>query len=152
MGNAWFVDDVTFVDTPDDESAELWKLDLGRQAVADKRFAEVLTAHSEGSGRIVMTEYKPNKLAYQSASDADKVAVFSEIYYPHGWHLYVDDREVALGRVNYTLRAALIPAGNHQLRMEFVPDALRIDKLSLTIMLLSIVLSLGCVVLALVKR
>ena len=152
MGNAWFVDDVTFVDTPDDESAELWKLDLGRQAVADKRFAEVLTAHSEGSGRIVMTEYKPNKLAYQSASNADKVAVFSEIYYPHGWHLYVDDQEVALGRVNYTLRAAIIPAGNHQLRMEFVPDALRIDKLSLTIMLLSIVLSLGCVVLALVKR
>ena len=144
MGNAWFVDNVRFVDTPDEESAELWKLDLRHQAVADKQFAQVLTAHSDGSGRIVMTEYKPNKLTYNSASDADKVAVFSEIYYPHGWHLYVDDKEVALGRVNYTLRAAIIPAGNHQLRMEFVPDGLKLDKISMAFVIFGLVLGVVC--------
>ena len=152
MGNAWFVDKVSFVETPDDESETLWKIDMRHEAVADKQFADVLTAQTEGSGSIVMTEYKPNKLSYRSTSDAEKVAVFSEIYYPHGWHLYVDDQEVELGRVNYTLRAATIPAGTHQLRMEFVPDAMGIDKLSLAAIILALLLSFGCIVMALIKR
>ena len=152
MGNAWFVDNVTFVETPDAESETLWKLDIRHEAVADKQFSEVLAARSDGTGSIVMTEYKPNKLTYKSVSDADKVAVFSEIYYPHGWHLYVDDQEIPLGRVNYTLRAATIPAGTHLLRMEFVPDALRVDKLSLAVIILALLISLGCIVMAFVKR
>ncbi len=152
MGNAWFVDKVSFVETPDDESETLWKIDMRHEAVADKQFADVLAAQTEGSGSIVMTEYKPNKLSYRSTSDAEKVAVFSEIYYPHGWHLYVDDQEVELGRVNYTLRAATIPAGTHQLRMEFVPDAMGIDKLSLAAIILALLLSFGCIVMALIKR
>ena len=152
MGNAWFVDKVSFVETPDDESETLWKIDMRHEAVADKQFADVLAAQTEGSGSIVMTEYKPNKLSYRSTSDAEKVAVFSEIYYPHGWHLYVDDQEVELGRVNYTLRAATIPAGTHQLRMEFVPDAMGIDKLSMAAIILALLLSFGCIVMALIKR
>ena len=152
MGNAWFVDDVTFVDTPDTESEMLWKIDMRHESVADKQFADVLAAQTEGSGSIVMTEYKPNKLSYRSTSDAEKVAVFSEIYYPHGWHLYVDDQEMELGRVNYTLRAATIPAGTHQLRMEFVPDAMGIDKLSMAAIILALLLSFGCIVMALIKR
>lgn len=140
MGNAWFVDEVRFVDTPDQESEALWNLDLKHAAVADKRFADVLTARSEGQGALMMTEYKPDQLTYQSVSDQEKVAVFSEIYYPHGWHLYVDEQEVPLGRVNYTLRAATIPAGKHVLRMAFVPDGMQWDKLCAGIAILISVL------------
>ena len=142
-GNAWFVDQVRFVDTPDEESESLRQLDVRHAAVADKRFKDVLCASTSGSGTITMTEYRPNRLTYNSIADAEKVAVFSEIYYPKGWHLYVDEEEVPIGRVNYTLRAATIPAGKHVLRMEFVPDALRIDMLSLILSILIIVCSLG---------
>ena len=128
MGNAWFVDNVRFVDTPDEESQALWNTDLQTTAVADRKFADVLTEQTSGNGQIVMTSYAPAELKYISSSDADKVAVFSEIYYPHGWHLYVDGVEKPLGRVDFTLRAAVIPAGTHELRMEFVPDAMRLDK------------------------
>ena len=155
MGNAWFVDQVRFVSTPDEESEALWTTDLRTTAVADSRFAEVLSAETAGSGRIEMTDYKPNKLTYRSSADVDKVAVFSEIYYPHGWHLYVDGKEQPLGRVNYVLRAATVPAGEHELRMEFVPDALRLDWLcsiaAILLMLLS-VLGLGWKGLRKVKR
>jgi uncharacterized membrane protein YfhO len=56
----------------------------------------------------------------------------------------VDDKEVALGRVNYTLRAAIIPAGNHQLRMEFVPDGLKLDKISMAFVIFGLVLGVVC--------
>ena len=58
-------------------------------------------------------------------------------------HLYCDGKEIPLGRVNYTLRAAVLPAGKHRLHMEFVPAALATDKWCMVILILSLILSLG---------
>ncbi|MGM9782004.1 MAG: YfhO family protein [Paludibacteraceae bacterium] len=150
MGNAWFVNDVKFVDTPDEESEALRTLDLHTTAVADKKFAEVLDitkpavsplmAYSEEY--IRMTSYAPNRLEYDFQAEQNKLVVFSEIYYPEGWHLYVDDKEYPIGRANYVLRAAVIPAGTHKICMEFVPNALKTDKLCMGLIILAILLSI----------
>ena len=144
MGNAWFVNEVLFVPTPDDESEALNTLDLHTTAVADEKFRDVLTCEPQPSAEdnIVLTEYTPNRLSYSASVAHDRVAVFSEIYYPHGWHLYVDGQEVKLGRTNYVLRAAVIPAGEHTLKMEFVPDQLKWDKLGYALVIFSIIISL----------
>ena len=156
MGNCWFVDDVVLVDTPDEECNLLDKINLHTQAVADKRFAdalditkpEVTTMMAFDEETIELTSYAPNCLEYTSRNERNKVAVFSEIYYPHDWHLYIVDEqgnnsiEIPLARVNYTLRAAVIPAGKHKLRMEFRPHALQTDKWSMAILILSLVLSI----------
>ena len=154
MGNCWFVDEVILVDTPDEECALLSEIDLHKQAVADKKFAEALDitkpevtpliAFDESS--IELTSYAPNCLQYESMNERNQVAVFSEIYYPYDWHLYIvnnngEKMELQLARVNYTLRAAVIPAGHHQLVMEFQPHALQLDKWSMAIMLLVLLLS-----------
>ena len=154
MGNCWFVDEVILVDTPDKECALLSEIDLHKQAVADKKFAETLDitkpevtplmAFDESS--IELTSYAPNCLQYASMNERNQVAVFSEIYYPYDWHLYIVNAngervELPLARVNYTLRAAVIPAGHHQLVMEFQPHALQLDKWSMAIMLLVLLLS-----------
>ena len=157
MGNCWFVDEVIMVDTPDEECAALSTLDLHKQAVADKKFAEVLDVTKPevtplmafDKNAIVLTSYQPNCLEYVTMSEQNKVAVFSEIYYPHDWHLYLVDKdgnnsvEIPLARVNYTLRAAVIPAGAHQLRMVFEPHALKTDKASMAILILALLLSAG---------
>ena len=147
LGNAWFVNDVQFVPTPDDESAALNTLDLSKTAVADEQFREVLTcnnAPSEGD-EITLTQYKPNDLTYYARTSADRVAVFSEIYYPEGWHIYVDGQEIALGRVDYVLRAAVIPAGEHTITMHFTPEALKWERLSIPLAILTLLISLGCI-------
>ena len=157
MGNCWLVDEVVYVDTPDEECAALRTLDLHKQAVADKKFAQTLDtskpdfvplmAFEENS--ITLTSYQPNCLEYEVMSEKNAVAVFSEIYYPHDWHLYMVDRdgknatEIPLARVNYTLRAAAIPAGLHQLRMVFEPHALKTDKASMAILILALLMSVG---------
>lgn len=156
MGNCWFVDEVTLVDTPDEECDMIDDIDLHTQAVADKRFAdalditkpEVITMMAFDEETIELTSYAPNCLEYTSRNERNKVAVFSEIYYPHDWHLYIVDEqgnnsvEIPIARVNYTLRAAVIPAGEHKLRMEFKPHALQTDKWSMAILILSLVLSI----------
>ena len=156
MGNCWFVDEVIMVDTPDEECALLSEIDLHKQAVADKKFAEALDitkpevtplmAFDESS--IELTSYAPNCLQYESMNERNQVAVFSEIYYPYDWHLYIENNngekmELPLARVNYTLRAAVIPAGYHQLVMEFQPHAIQTDKWSMAILILALLLSAG---------
>ena len=166
MGNCWFVDEVVWVDTPDEECAALRTLDLHTQAVADKKFAEILDVTKPevtplmafDKNAIVLTSYQPNCLEYVTMSEQNKVAVFSEIYYPHDWHLYVVDKdgnnsvEIPLARVNYTLRAAVIPAGAHQLRMVFEPHALKTDKASMAILILALLLSAGALTSPLWKK
>ena len=156
MGNCWFVDEVVMVDTPDEECAALRTLDLHKQAVADKKFAaslditkpEVTPLMAFDENVIELTSYAPNCLEYVAMAEQNKVAVFSEIYYPHDWHLYMvnangEQVELPLARVNYTLRAAVIPAGAHQLRMVFEPHALKTDKASMAILILALLLSVG---------
>jgi len=144
MGNAWFVNSVLFVPTPDDESAALNTLDLYATAVADEKFRDVLScdAKPNETDKIELTDYAPNKLTYSASVAQDRVAVFSEIYYPEGWHLYIDGEEHKIGRVNYVLRATIIPAGEHTITMQFIPDALALDKWSMLFVILGIILSI----------
>ena len=156
MGNCWFVDEVIMVDTPDEECAVLSTLDLHKQAVADKKFAEALDITKPevtplmafDTTLIELTSYAPNCLKYEAMTERNKVAVFSEIYYPYDWHLYVvntngEKMEIPLARVNYTLRAAVIPAGHHQLIMEFTPHAVKTDRWCMVLMVLALLLSMG---------
>lgn len=147
MGNAWFVNEVLYVPTPDDESAALNTLDLHKTAVSDEQFREVLTTTGMPSetDKIVLTDYKPNALTYQTHTTNDRVTVFSEIYYPEGWHIYCDNQEISLGRVNYLLRAAAIPAGEHTILMEFRPAILQWDKWCITIIIIAMLISIGCI-------
>ena len=156
MGNCWFVDEVIMVDTPDEECAALSTLDLHKQAVADKKFAEALDITKPevtplmafDTTLIQLTSYAPNCLKYEAMTERNKVAVFSEIYYPYDWHLYIVNNngekvELPIARVNYTLRAAVIPAGHHQLIMEFTPHAVKTDRWCMALLILALLLSVG---------
>jgi hypothetical protein len=139
-GPAWIVSEVITAQNPNEEIDALDDIDIRRAAVAEGAFAEMLAgASSEPVGEDEQVEfltYKPNELTYRTRLAQSRVIVFSEIYYPYGWHLYDEQgNEYGIARVNYTLRAARVPAGNHELKMVFAPDAVRKgDMLSLACM------------------
>ena len=126
LGNAWFVDEVVPAVTPDEEIAFLGSVDLRRQAVIGQDMPAVTAAPADTTDTIVMTAYAPNELRYHYTASADRLAVFSEIYYPNGWKAQVDGAPVDVLRADWTLRAAQLPAGEHDLVMRFEPDSYRI--------------------------
>ena len=123
-GAAWFVDEAVYASTPDEEIALLGSVDLKHQAV----LAEDLGNFPPDLGtpdEIEMTSYAPNELHYQYSSATDRIAVFSEIWYPNGWKATVDGKPLKLVRADWTLRAAMLPAGEHEVVMTFLPDSYR---------------------------
>ena len=125
-GNAWYVDEVKYVDNANQEIDGVGKVNLRHVAVADAKFKEQLqqSVKQDDTSVVKMTQYKPNNLTYEVKSGKGGVIVFSEIYYP-GWTATVDGQPVELGRVNYILRAIHVKPGTHKVVLDFHPQSLK---------------------------
>lgn len=122
-GNAWFVNEVKYVNNADEELAALGNLNTRHQAVADKQFQAVLgEAKADSTASARLTQYGANELGYEINSKQGGVLVLSDIYYP-GWTAMLDGKEVEIGRVNYVLRALHVEGGKHQLTLKFDPQS-----------------------------
>lgn len=147
MGNAWFVDNIQFVNNADEEIDALAAIDLSRQAVADKKFESVLqgfnVSTADSASTITLADYDSNFITYTVDAKKDELAVFSEIYYPRGWEITIDGQPAQMLRANYTLRALPISAGTHKVEFRFEPASIKVTDAvafaALVVMLLTAV-------------
>ena len=128
LGNAWFVDEVDYVNNANEEIEAIHGLNPTEKAVVDKKFESVVQSlPSDSTATIELVAYEPNYLKYEVNSDKGGTVVFSEIYYP-GWKSTIDGQEVAHGRANYILRAMNVPAGQHVVEFRFDPTSLHVTE------------------------
>ena len=127
LGNAWFVDGITYVASSNLEMAALDTINPGLYAVSCNDFEYVLgtTTPPAPGDTIYETKYAPNRLNYVSKSSKENIAVFSEVYFPWGWTATIDGERVPIGRVDYVLRAVRVPAGEHNIEFVFDPESLK---------------------------
>ena len=130
LGNAWFVDKIVYVDNANEEMNTLAGLNPATTAVADVRFKSILgeTSALTPGDFITLTTYAPDSLSYKARSAKGGVAVFSEIWFPWGWEATIDGHPTEIGRVDYTLRALRVPAGEHEIIMTFNPRSLEVTN------------------------
>ncbi|MFO7369526.1 MAG: YfhO family protein [Bacteroidales bacterium] len=147
LGNAWFVKEFMMVPDADAEIAAIATFKPSEQAVVDERFSSLLKGFKpvyDSTAKISLTEYRANYLKYSSVSQADQLAVFSEVYYDKGWKAFVDGKPVPHFRANYLLRAMVIPSGSHVIEFRFHPNSYFIgEKISLASSILLILLLAG---------
>lgn len=126
LGHAWFVSDIKMVDNADQEINALTDFNPATTAVVDKRFAGEIKGFKpvkDSTARINLTSYAPNNLKYEYETSNNQLAVFSEIYYKEGWKAFIDGKPADHFRVNYILRAMVVPAGKHQIEFKFEPSS-----------------------------
>jgi hypothetical protein len=126
-GNAWFVNELKWVATADDEITSLTSFKSKETAIINQKFKSELagfTPNLDSSASIQLTKYQPNKLVYAFEAKSTQYAVFSEIYYDKGWNAYLDGNLVPHQQVNYVLRGMQIPAGNHTIEFRFEPKVI----------------------------
>ena len=165
-GNAWFVDNFVDAATPDDEIGLIASTDLRTTAIIGADFKGSIPARSqstppvilseakdlEAKDHIEMTYYSPNELHYHYNISADRPVIFSEIYYPKGWHASVDPSngsgtELELFRADWIFRGAVLPAGEHDIVMRFDPKvypmSAKVSKASSIALLLLILMAVA---------
>lgn len=131
-GNAWFVSDIQLVKTPNEEIKAVGEIDNKKTAVVsveDQKYFEGKNLQSDSTAVIELKNYLPNQLEFKTQSKTPQLAVFSEIYYPKGWKMLLDGKEVPYIKANYLLRAVFVPAGNHEVRMVFEPEVIEKGKM-----------------------
>lgn len=126
LGNAWFVEKPVFVENANEEITSLKTFDPSSEALIDRRFEDQVTEDSYQAAEgdtIYLESYLPNVLVYRYSADGDRLAIFSEIYYPEGWRCFIDGSESMHFRANYILRGMFVPAGEHEIRFSFEPGS-----------------------------
>ena len=134
MGNAWFVDKLSFVESADEEIDALITMDLQKEAVADKKFAPILEkfqsrfvpSPTDPASTIALIDYDSDFVTYEVDAKKAELAIFSEVYYPKGWQISIDGEPAEMIRVNYILRALPVPEGKHIITFRFDPQSIKI--------------------------
>lgn len=137
-GNAWFVNNIRWEETADNEILALKAGNLGEAPDTTgiefnpKETVVVRSSYKNELGNFIpgkdsaayvkLAKYGLNTIDYVSKNSKDGFAVFSDIYYQHGWKAFVDGNETPIYRVNYLLRGVRLPAGEHKIEFRFRPE------------------------------
>jgi len=150
LGNAWFVEKPLFVENANQELSGTNNFDPAKEALIHISFRDQITKSVYPvleNEKIELTSYQPNELIYKSNAREEKLAVFSEIYYPAGWKSYIDGKESKYFRTNFLLRGMVVPAGDHEIKFVFAPASYFTgNKISLASSVLLILLIAGYLV------
>lgn len=136
LGNAWFPEEIIWVESANEEIDKLGSIDTKTTVIIDKRYKENIGDISQSfnsKNNIKLLEYQPNYLKYESSSVTREFAVFSEVFYDKGWEAYIDGELHPHFRVNYALRGLIVPEGNHTIEFKFLPKSYYTgEKIALT--------------------
>lgn len=76
---------------------------------------------STSTAEVSLVRHTPREIEWSVETDAPRLLVASEVYYPAGWHATIDGEDAPIYRADYLLRAVPVPAGKHRVVMRFDP-------------------------------
>jgi hypothetical protein len=124
LGNAWFVEKPLLAENANKEISLMNSFNPAKEAIIGNSFKNQITKSSfpvQENEKIELASSQPDELHYKYSAKEDKLAVFSEIYYPAGWKCYVDGKESQYFRTDWVLRGMVVPAGDHEIKFIFRP-------------------------------
>ena len=123
FGKAWYVSKLEKVKNPKEEIEKLKNENLKNTAIVDNSKFPNLKNEYNSDGTIITESYKPYQMIYKTSNLEVSFLVFSEIFYPKGWEVYVNNKPSNFVRVNYILRGLEIPAGENTIEIKFKPNS-----------------------------
>ena len=141
LGNVWAVDSISLVESADKILDNLTKVDVKKHAITFKDSYSPDNLNKFNSNNLLEINFNRNSsnhITYKYNATSSQLLVFSEMYYPKGWNVYLDDKPSNYFDVNYILRGMVVPEGKHKIDFYFEPE---IVKLGINVRLISILLT-----------
>ena len=152
LGNAWAVDSLLVYDNPDELLNKLKEVDMGKIALGLRNTIpkdSPLIFESNDLIKIEKFKNSSSHLTYNYDALSEQLVVFSEVYYPSGWEVYIDGNKSSFFDVNYLLRGMLVPEGKHKIEFYFSP---KIVKTGINIRIITIIITFSLIALMLYRR
>ena len=145
LGNAWSVDSLLILDNPDEllnklKDTDISKIALGLKNSIPKDLPQ--TFESKDLIKIEKVKNSSSHLTYNYNALSEQLIVFSEIYYPSGWEVFIDGERSNFFDINYLLRGMLIPEGKHEIEFFFSPE---IVKTGINIRIITIIITFSLI-------
>ncbi|MFL2615561.1 MAG: YfhO family protein [Candidatus Marisimplicoccus sp.] len=145
LGNAWSVDSLLILDNPDEllnklKDTDISKIALGLKNSIPKDLPQ--TFESKDLIKIEKVKNSSSHLTYNYNALSEQLIVFSEIYYPSGWEVFIDGEKSNFFDINYLLRGMLIPEGEHEIEFFFSPE---IVKTGINIRIITIIITFSLI-------
>lgn len=151
-GDAWSIDSIITQESADDVLNKLKENDLRRVGVTFSSSIPPDISMNYNSDDLVSIQKIKNSsshLTYKIESLSNQLIVFSEIYYPSGWKVFLNGIETSYFDMNYLLRAMEVPAGVNQVDFYFSPE---IVKTGINVRLFTIIITFSLIVYMLYKK
>lgn len=119
--------------------------DPAQTAIVEEEITEKITAPDSSFTKL--TSFSPNRVSFEVFTDKQALLVLSEVYYPPGWKVLIDDQPVTkIFKTDHAIQSVVVPAGVHLIEMRFEPDSyfryVKIASISASILYLIILISL----------
>jgi hypothetical protein len=153
-GNAWFVSQIKWVNSENEEIKALENINTRQTAVLNEKYKkQVGNIGKDSLSFIKLNSYHPEKMVYVAENSQDGLAVFSENWYPYGWKATIDGKGVPILKADYSLRALYIPKGKHEIVFQFDPEIVKkASRFSLISYIIFIVLFLSAIIYKKMKK
>jgi hypothetical protein len=145
LGNAWSVDSLLILNNPDELLNKLKDTDISKIALGLKNSIPKDLPQTFESNDLIKIEKVKNSsshLTYNYNALSEQLIVFSEIYYPSGWEVFIDGEKSNFFDINYLLRGMLLPEGKHEIEFFFSPE---IVKKGINIRIITIIITFSLI-------
>lgn len=98
-----------------------------------------LSAFLKEKEEAVFIKYQPLESIIKTVSEDGGLLFIGDNYYP-GWKAFIDGKETKIYRANFTFRAVLVPAGEHEVKLTYQPFSFRLG-LFISVSILAIIIA-----------
>lgn len=125
-GPCWLVSNIQVVENNVTAIKAIGTTNLRDTAVVEKDMATGISQpQRDSASSIRLTKFDNDKMEYEAVCNGPQFAVFSEVYYPKGWNVYIDGKRSSYVKANYILRGLSLPAGKHTVQFVFEPESVK---------------------------
>ncbi len=151
-GNAWSVDSLALIDNYDNLLNQMKDANLKKVGFVLEKSLPIEISRNYNSSDLIKIEKIKNSsshISYNFESLSEQLIVFSEIYYPSGWQVYLNGEKTNYFDINYLLRGMVVPKGNHLIEFIFSP---KIVNTGINIRIITIIITFSIIALLLYRK
>jgi hypothetical protein len=124
LSRGFFVGAVEIIEDEFDRLARMNQssFDPAKTAIIETGLHQPVSVPDSSYSRMIT--YSPNRSVYEVFTSHQALFVISELYFPPGWKILIDNQQVEqIYKTDHAIQSVIVAEGAHRLELQFEPDS-----------------------------